>query len=115
MRSDARHRTATVAVVGGGQAGLSAGYHLQRRGFTSAVERAQAARRYVVLDAEPAPGGVWRHRWESQTMTTVNGIFDLPGFPAPLVDPDEPSRQAVPATSRRSSARSAWRSSDRCA
>ena len=89
-------RAATVLVVGGGQAGLSAGYHLQRRGFVSALEQPQADRTYVVLDAEPAPGGAWRHRWESLTMTTVNGIFDLPGFPAPPVDPDEPSRTAVP-------------------
>ncbi|MGR7027195.1 NAD(P)-binding domain-containing protein [Geodermatophilus sp. URMC 62] len=89
-------RAATVVVVGGGQAGLSAGYHLQRRGFASALEQPQADRSYVVLDAEPAPGGAWRHRWESLTMTTVNGIFDLPGFPAPAVDPDEPSRTAVP-------------------
>ncbi len=29
-------------------------------------------------------------------MSTVNGIFDLPGFPKPPIDPDEPSRTAVP-------------------
>ena len=29
-------------------------------------------------------------------MNTVNGIFDLPGMPVPPVDPDEPSRDAVP-------------------
>lgn len=29
-------------------------------------------------------------------MSTVNGIFDLPGFPQPPVDPAEPSRIAVP-------------------
>ena len=87
---------ATVVVVGGGQAGLSAGFHLQRRGFTSALDDPSAERTYVVLDAEPAPGGAWRHRWLSLTMATVNGIFDLPGFPAPPVDPAEPSRVAVP-------------------
>jgi cation diffusion facilitator CzcD-associated flavoprotein CzcO len=30
-------------------------------------------------------------------MRTVNGIFDLPRFPKPPIDPDEPSREAVPA------------------
>lgn len=74
-----------VVVIGGGQAGLSAAYHLQRRGLG-----------FVVLDAEPAPGGAWRHRWESLRMSTVNGIFDLPGYPQPPIDPAEPSRAAVP-------------------
>ena len=46
---------ATVVVVGGGQAGLSAGFHLQRRGFMSALDDPGAERTYVVLDAEPAP------------------------------------------------------------
>ncbi|GAB7039655.1 MULTISPECIES: NAD(P)-binding domain-containing protein [Catenuloplanes] len=87
---------ATVVVIGGGQAGLSAGYHLKRRGFVSAVEEPGAARTFVVLDAEPAAGGAWRHRWESLRMATVNGIFDLPGFAKPPIDPDEPSRTAVP-------------------
>lgn len=89
-------RFATVVVIGGGQSGLSAGYHLKRRGFVSAVENPLGERTFVVLDAEPAAGGAWRHRWPSLTMETVNGIFDLPRFPQPPVDPAEPSRDAVP-------------------
>src|SRR5215218_6390516 len=89
-------RRATVVVIGGGQSGLSAGYHLERRGFASAADHPGSDGTFVVLDAEPAPGGAWRHRWESLTMATVNGIFDLPGFPKPPIDPDEPSRVAVP-------------------
>ncbi|GAA3826451.1 flavin-containing monooxygenase [Streptomyces phyllanthi] len=85
-----------VVVIGGGQSGLSAGYHLKRRGFTSALTDPDGDRTFVVLDAEPAAGGAWRHRWESLRMNTVNGIFDLPDFPQPPVDPDEPSRTAVP-------------------
>ena len=92
----AEPRRATVVVIGGGQSGLSAGHHLKRRGFTSAVDSPDSDRTFVVFDAEPAPGGAWRHRWESLTMATVNGIFDLPGFPKPPIDPDEPSRVAVP-------------------
>ena len=86
---------ATVVVIGGGQAGLSAAYHLRRRGFTSALN-AGGERTFVVLDAEQAPGGAWRHRWESLRMATVNGIFDLPGSRKPPLDPDEPSRTAIP-------------------
>ncbi|SNY46808.1 FAD-dependent oxidoreductase [Paractinoplanes atraurantiacus] len=75
----------TVVVIGGGQAGLSAAYHLKRRGVD-----------FVVLDAAPAPGGAWLNRWESLRIATVNGIFDLPGFPKPPLDPAEASRVAVP-------------------
>ncbi|GAA2181244.1 FAD-dependent oxidoreductase [Brooklawnia cerclae] len=89
-------RNATVVVIGAGQAGLSAAYHLQRRGFTSATDDPDVARTFIVLDSEDAPGGAWRHRWGSLTMATVNGIFDLPGFPSPSVDPREPSSTAVP-------------------
>ncbi|WP_075736787.1 NAD(P)-binding domain-containing protein [Streptomyces acidiscabies] len=89
-------RRASVVVIGGGQSGLSAGHHLKRRGFTSALTDPDGERTFVVLDAEPAPGGAWRHRWESLRMNTVNGIFDLPDFPQPPVDPEEPSRTAVP-------------------
>lgn len=90
-------RAATVVVIGAGQAGLSAAYHLQRRGFVSALGPvAYDSRSYVVLDAASAPGGAWQHRWESLTMSTVNGIFGLPGSPAPPIDTLEPSREAVP-------------------
>ncbi len=86
-------------VIGAGQAGLSAAYHLARAGFVSAPDPALAddAPPFVVLDAEPAAGGAWRHRWESLTMATVNGIFDLPGFAKPPVDAAAASREAVPA------------------
>jgi len=71
-----------VVVIGAGQAGLSAAYHLQRRGLD-----------YAVLDAGEGPGGAWRHRWKSLRMATVNGISDLPGIPKPEVDPAEPSSE----------------------
>ncbi len=93
-------RTADVVVIGAGQAGLSAAYHLRRRGFVPATDAADSAAgadtgstagSYIVLDAEPGPGGAWRHRWQSLRMATVNGISDLPGIAQPEVDPDEPS------------------------
>jgi cation diffusion facilitator CzcD-associated flavoprotein CzcO len=81
-----------VLVIGGGQAGLSAAYHLRRRGF-HATGAPDARERYVVLDSEVGPGGAWRHRWQSLRMATVNGISDLPGIPQPDVDPCEPSSE----------------------
>lgn len=87
-----------VVVVGAGQAGLSAAYHLQRRGFLPvgpARPEGGARGTYVVLDGEEGPGGAWRHRWRSLRMATVNGISDLPGVPRPDVDPCEPSAQFV--------------------
>jgi cation diffusion facilitator CzcD-associated flavoprotein CzcO len=87
---------ATIVVIGAGQAGLSAAYHLSRRGFVSALREPGAAKTFVVLDAETRAGGAWQHRWPSLTMKTVNGIFDLPGFPLPPIDPSESSRDAVP-------------------
>jgi cation diffusion facilitator CzcD-associated flavoprotein CzcO len=88
-------RRATVVVVGAGQAGLSAAYHLQRHAFTSALADPDGERTFVVLDAEDAPGGAWRHRWASLRMRTVNGIFDLPGMRRTPAHPDEPARDAV--------------------
>jgi cation diffusion facilitator CzcD-associated flavoprotein CzcO len=86
---------ATVVVIGAGQAGLSAAYHLLSRGFVSALTDS-GSRTFVVLDREVAPGGAWQHRWSSLRMATVNGIFDLPGYPKPPIDECEASRDAVP-------------------
>ena len=98
--------TVDVVVVGAGQAGLSAAYHLHRRGFVpldavpldAAGGRAtdDDTRTFVVLDADDAPGGAWQHRWRSLTMSTVNGIYDLPGMPKPELDPASPSVDVIP-------------------
>ena len=83
-------------VIGAGQAGLSAGYHLMRRGYRPAAEASAGERSYVVLDSDDGPGGAWQHRWRSLRMATVNGIFDLPGLGQPPMDPQAPSAEAVP-------------------
>jgi putative flavoprotein involved in K+ transport len=70
--SDAE-RIETV-VVGGGQAGLSVGYHLARRG-----------RSFVILDANERIGDSWRKRWDSLWLFTparFNGLDGL-AFPGP--------------------------------
>ncbi|MEE6286999.1 NAD(P)-binding domain-containing protein [Georgenia sp. MJ173] len=87
--------------MGAGQAGLSAAYHLQRRGYRGitgddGADSAAASGTFVVLDAEDGPGGAWRHRWESLRMATVNGIHDLPGMSQPPPDDCEPSSAALP-------------------
>ncbi|MFC7404028.1 NAD(P)-binding domain-containing protein [Georgenia alba] len=90
---------ADVVVIGAGQAGLSAAYHLRRRGFRPAdgADPGDGARgTFVVLDGEDGPGGAWRHRWRSLRMATVNGIHDLPDMARPSVDPAEPSAEALP-------------------
>ncbi|WP_341351058.1 NAD(P)-binding protein [Nocardioides convexus] len=61
-----------AVVVGAGQAGLSASYHLRRLGIS-----------HVLLDANERPGGAWQHRWDSLTMNDVHGVADLPDAPAP--------------------------------
>ena len=43
-----------IIVIGAGQAGFAVGYYLRRTLYT-----------WVLLDAEPGPGGAWRHGWES--------------------------------------------------
>ncbi len=90
-------RAVDVLVIGAGQAGLSAAYHLQRRGFVPATRATEGDRSFVVLDAEAGPGGAWRHRWETLRMETVNGIHELPGFAVPPADPQAASRDVLPA------------------
>ncbi|MFB9957294.1 NAD(P)-binding domain-containing protein [Agromyces bracchium] len=85
-----------VAVIGAGQAGLSAAHHLRRRGFVPVGLDPAASETFVVLDANPAPGGAWQHRWASLRMGTVNGIHELPGYPVPPADPTSPSRDVLP-------------------
>ena len=83
-----------VVVIGAGQAGLSAAYHLRRLGLAP-------IRGYVVLDQAPSPGGAWQFRWPSLTLSTVNRIHDLPGLRlADVVDPDATEVQAAVAVPR---------------
>lgn len=77
-----------IVVIGGGQAGLSAAYHLKKEGVPP-------GRGFVVLDDEFGPGGAWQHRWDSLTLSKVNGINDLPGMAfAQAVDTADTELQA---------------------
>ena len=77
-------RDVDVVVIGAGQAGLSSAYHLRRRETD-----------FVVLDANPGPGGAWQHRWPSLTLGTTHRIHDLPGMPLGSPDLDEPASSVV--------------------
>ena len=46
-------------VIGGGQAGLAAGYYLAKRGVP-----------FLILDANPRIGDAWRKRWDSLRLFT---------------------------------------------
>ena len=63
-----------VVVVGGSQAGLAMAWHLAQQGL-----------RFVVLEAAPEVGHVWRSRWDSLKLFTPAQYDALPGmaFPAP--------------------------------
>lgn len=72
-RSDA-DESFDVIVIGGGQSGLSVGYHLARAGL-----------RFVILDAAERVGDAWRKRWDSLRLFTparYDGLAGMP-FPAP--------------------------------
>lgn len=62
-----------IVVIGAGQAGLSAAYHLQQLGLVRGPD-------FVVLDQAVGAGGAWQDRWPSLTLSTVNRIHDLPGL-----------------------------------
>lgn len=62
-----------VVVIGGGQAGLSVAYYLQRLGVRSGVDQ-------VVLDSGPQSGGAWQHRWPALKLGSAHRVHDLPGM-----------------------------------
>ncbi len=61
-----------VIVIGGGQAGLASGYYLRRAGVD-----------FTILDAQPEPGGAWRHGWDSLRLFSPARHSSLPGWPMP--------------------------------
>ncbi|MDN3259323.1 NAD(P)-binding domain-containing protein [Streptomyces sp. CSDS2] len=81
-------REVEAVVIGAGQAGLSAAYHLRRTGF-------EPDRDFVVLDHSPGPGGAWQFRWPSLTFGKVHGMHALPGMELTDADPARPSSEVV--------------------
>ena len=61
-----------TVIIGGGQAGLSVGYHLQQRN-----------RSFVILDASARIGDSWRQRWDSLKLYSPAFRDGLPGMRFP--------------------------------
>lgn len=79
------HRSAVpvdVCVVGAGQAGLAAGFYLQR---ADRERRRRGARplTWVLLDAHDEPGGSWPDTWSSLRLFSPAAYSSLPGWPMP--------------------------------
>src|SRR3954465_8567077 len=73
-----------IVVVGGGQAGLAAGYFLKKQD-----------RSFTILEAAGKPAAAWRGRWDSLRLFTPARFDSLPGLQFPG-DPDRyPTRDEV--------------------
>ena len=73
-----------TVVVGAGQAGLSAGYHLKRAG-----------RSFVIVDANDRIGGSWRKRYDSLRLFTPSWAVNLPGWRFPRKTAHHPTRDQM--------------------
>ena len=73
-----------TVVIGAGQAGLSVGYHLARRG-----------RRFVILDAHDRVGDVWRKRWDSLRLFSPAEFDGLDGMPFPAAKGSFPHKNQM--------------------
>jgi len=75
-----------TVVIGGGQAGLSVGYHLARRRVP-----------FVILDASARVGDAWRHRWDSLKLFTPARFAGLDGLPFPAAPHAFPTKDEMAA------------------
>ena len=84
-RSFARvtERVETI-VIGGGQAGLSVGYQLSRRGLP-----------FTILEAGDRIGDAWRTRWDSLRLFTPARYDALAGMPFPAPPHSFPSKDEM--------------------
>ena len=73
-----------TVIIGAGQAGLSTGYHLQRRGIP-----------FVILDAASRVGDNWRRQWDSLKLYSPAHVDGLPGLPFPSPRWTFPGKDAV--------------------
>ena len=73
-----------TVIIGAGQAGLSTGYHLQRRNVP-----------FVILDAAGRVGDNWRRQWDSLKLYSPAQFDSLPGLPFPARRWTFPGKDAV--------------------
>ena len=74
-----------VLVIGAGQAGLAIGWHLREQGIRS----------FLLIDAGPEVGHVWRNRWDSLRLFTPAEYDALPGMPFPAPAGTYPTKDQV--------------------
>lgn len=79
-----RPEQAGTLVIGAGQAGLSVGYYLARRGLP-----------FVILDANQRIGDAWRNRWDSLHLFTPARYDALPGMPFPAPGQSFPTKDEM--------------------
>ncbi len=73
-----------VLVIGGGQAGLAAGFHLSKLGAN-----------YLIVDDGLRVGDSWRRRWDSLRLFTPARLNGLPGMPFPGAPSAVPTKDQV--------------------
>jgi putative flavoprotein involved in K+ transport len=84
MRSGYNSTRIQTIVIGGGQAGLTTGYYLAKRGLP-----------FLVLDANRQIGDAWRQRWDSLRLFTPARYAGLPGMRFPARGDSFPTKQQV--------------------
>jgi putative flavoprotein involved in K+ transport len=84
MHQSISNSRVNTVVIGGGQAGLSVGYHLSRHGVP-----------FVIVDANPRVGDAWRHRWDSLRLFTPARTSALDGMPFPAAPFSFPTKDAM--------------------
>src|SRR5262245_61940033 len=84
MNTESEATYVPTIVIGGGQAGLSTGYHLARRGL-----------RFLILDASNRIGDAWRNRWDSLRLFTPARYAGLPGLAFPSPGDSYPTKQEM--------------------
>lgn len=85
MKQTRAERIQTL-VVGAGQAGLSVGYHLRRRGLP-----------FAILEGNPRIGDSWRARWDSLRLFTPARFDGLAGMPFPAPADSFPTKDEMAA------------------
>ena len=74
----------SVVVIGGGQAGLAAGYQLVQRGSE-----------FVILEKASRLGESWRRRWDTLRPFTPARYDGLPGWPFPGEERSYPTQDQM--------------------
>ena len=84
MSTTSQSERVETVVIGGGQAGLSVGYHLARR-----------ERPFVILEANERVGDSWRKRWESLRLFTPARYDSIAGMPFPAPPHSFPTKDEM--------------------